>query len=227
MISAMGVEKESSRFEEIVHAGALVLAHWGLHRTKIQDVAKKANVAAGTVYLYADSKESLFDLALRYGMGQDLEPLLKGGLPYSATRRETFEWVSQVGKLNKLLPDFEEPQLFQLPLETLFGNLFDFLSEHKYAIRIVERSAHEWEELAALFFEQIRDPVVRRIGKRIAFETPELSPDEIEALARLVGGSIAFSAVHRFFEGGPPDTTEKSVYRKVVVESIVRMIERG
>jgi len=216
-----------NNLEKIIEAAASVLARWGLHRTKIKDIAAEANVAAGTVYLYADSKDSLFDLALRFGMGQKTTELIDPGQPYSTTRQATFNWLVNVAKIEELLPEFQEPQLLKLPLDQLLERLFDFLSEHKFAIRIVERSAHEWNELAALFFSEVRDPVIRKIGQRIAFENPNSSDDEIETMARLVGGAIAFSAVHRFFEGGPPDKTEKSLYKKVVVKSLVRMIQQS
>ncbi len=212
--------------EKIVVAAAKVFAHWGLQRTKIKDIAAEANVAAGTVYLYADSKDSLFDLALRFGMGHDIAELIQTGQTYSIGRQATFDWLVKVAKLEDLLPDFQEPQLIELPLDQLFGNLFDFLSDYKFAIRIVERSAHEWKELAKLFFTEIRDPVIERIGRRIVFDNPDLNVAECSAMARLAGGAIAFSAVHRFFEGGPPDTTERTLYKKVVVESLVRMINR-
>lgn len=214
----------ATKFETIIHSAATVFAHWGLHRTKIQDIAAHAKVAAGTVYLYADSKDALFDLALRFGMGQDISNLNESGVPYTASRQATYQWLESVANLDDLLPDFHEPKLFELSLDQLFGNLFDFLNQHRFAIRIVERSAHEWNDLATLFFDQIRDPVIHRIGARLARESDQWTPDELEAMSRLVGGAIAFSAVHRFFEGGKPDTTEKSIYKKAVVQSLVRMV---
>ena len=209
---------------KIVAAAAKVFAHWGLHRTKVKDVAAEAGVAAGTVYLYADSKDSLFDLALRFGMGYEISEVAQNEIPYSTNRQDTFKWLVKVARLDDLLPELHEPMLNECPLYELLGILFDFLSDHKFAIRIVERSAHEWQELATLFFSEIRDPVIKRIGKRISFENSTLSPDECETMARLVGGAIAFAAVHRFFEGGLPDTTEKSLYKKVVIRSLVKMI---
>ena len=223
----MTVRGANAKFESIITAAAEVFAFWGLSRTKIQEVAKAANVAPGTVYLYADSKDSLFDLALKFGMGGSFEAFNKLPLPYSTTKSQTVKWLSELATVEKLLPDFLEPQLLHLPLDKLLGNLFDFLSSHRYAVRIVERSAHEWQDLAFLFFEQIRDPVIGCICRRIQFENPQLSNDECIAIARLVGGAVAFASVHRFFEGGQADNTDPVIYKNVTIDSLVRMIKRN
>ena len=52
--------RPDARPEEILDAALAVFGQSGFARTKIDDVARLAGVSKGTVYLYFDSKESLF-----------------------------------------------------------------------------------------------------------------------------------------------------------------------
>jgi AcrR family transcriptional regulator len=47
--------------QELLAAAAGVLAHKGLHHTKISDIAAAADVGVGTFYLHFADKEALFD----------------------------------------------------------------------------------------------------------------------------------------------------------------------
>ena len=52
--------RPDARPEEILDAAQTVFGECGFARTKLDDVARLAGVSKGTVYLYFDSKESLF-----------------------------------------------------------------------------------------------------------------------------------------------------------------------
>jgi AcrR family transcriptional regulator len=52
--------RPDARPEEILDAAQTVFGESGFARTKLDDVARLAGVSKGTVYLYFDSKESLF-----------------------------------------------------------------------------------------------------------------------------------------------------------------------
>jgi AcrR family transcriptional regulator len=52
--------RPEARPEEILDAALVVFGTAGFARAKIDDVARQAGVSKGTVYLYYDSKESLF-----------------------------------------------------------------------------------------------------------------------------------------------------------------------
>jgi len=53
-------EKKKMKHKAIVNAAIEVFAEKGFHNTKIKDIAKLANVADGTVYLYFTTKDDLF-----------------------------------------------------------------------------------------------------------------------------------------------------------------------
>jgi Bacterial regulatory proteins, tetR family len=54
------------RFQDLLDAATRVFIAQGYRRTQVADVAEAMRVAKGTVYLYVESKEALFDAALRY-----------------------------------------------------------------------------------------------------------------------------------------------------------------
>ncbi len=62
-------KKNGEKREQILDAAAAVFAHKGFFGARVADIASRAKVADGTIYLYFRSKEeilvSLFDLAMR------------------------------------------------------------------------------------------------------------------------------------------------------------------
>ena len=69
---------ELAKKECILVEAARAFARWGFKKTSVDEIAKAAGVAKGTIYLAADSKEDLF---------------------YQALHREVREWVGEVSKL--------------------------------------------------------------------------------------------------------------------------------
>jgi AcrR family transcriptional regulator len=64
-ISPRWQRRPEARPEEIIDAAQQVFGEQGFARTKLEDVARLAGVSKGTVYLYFDSKESLFRAMVR------------------------------------------------------------------------------------------------------------------------------------------------------------------
>ncbi|MGH7965604.1 MAG: TetR/AcrR family transcriptional regulator [Candidatus Binatia bacterium] len=52
--------RPSQRPQEILDAALRVFARRGLHKTKLEEVAKEAGISKGTIYLYFKNKEELF-----------------------------------------------------------------------------------------------------------------------------------------------------------------------
>ena len=69
---------ELAKKECILTEAARIFARFGFKKTSVDEIAKAAGVAKGTIYLAADSKEDLF---------------------YQALHREVREWVAEVSKL--------------------------------------------------------------------------------------------------------------------------------
>src|SRR5689334_21248725 len=59
----------SDRLSQLIAAATDVFISQGYRRTQIEDVARALGVAKGTIYGSVQSKEALFDAALRYADG--------------------------------------------------------------------------------------------------------------------------------------------------------------
>jgi AcrR family transcriptional regulator len=57
--------RKEARPAELVEAGLAAFAEHGFERTRMDDVARRAGVAKGTVFRYFPSKEALFEAAIR------------------------------------------------------------------------------------------------------------------------------------------------------------------
>jgi AcrR family transcriptional regulator len=69
---------EQSKKQCILEAAARAFARFGFKKTSVEEIAKDAGVAKGTVYLACDTKEDLF---------------------YQAVHREVRDWAAEIAKL--------------------------------------------------------------------------------------------------------------------------------
>lgn len=83
--------RKNARPEEILTAALEVFADRGFAATKLEDVARRAGVTKGTIYLYFENKEALFKALIR----QTIVPVLAQGealaQSFTGSARELFE----------------------------------------------------------------------------------------------------------------------------------------
>src|SRR5437016_12266876 len=83
--------RKNARPEEIISAALEVFADRGFAATKLEDVARRAGVTKGTIYLYFENKEALFKALIR----QTIVPVIAQGEALAASfmgsARELFE----------------------------------------------------------------------------------------------------------------------------------------
>src|SRR4030095_9337900 len=63
------------RFDDLIQAATAVFIEQGYRRTQMADVAARLGVAKGTLYLYVESKEALFDAVLRHADADEAIPI--------------------------------------------------------------------------------------------------------------------------------------------------------
>jgi len=83
--------RKSARPEEILQAALEVFTDRGFAATKLEDVARRAGVTKGTIYLYYENKESLFKALVR---GTIVPVIAKGealAQAFTGTARDLFE----------------------------------------------------------------------------------------------------------------------------------------
>jgi AcrR family transcriptional regulator len=75
------------RRAEIIAAALKVFAKKGFGNTRAEDVATQARIAKGTLYLYFDSKEAIYEAALAHAMTQ-LQAMIDDRLRTATTTEE-------------------------------------------------------------------------------------------------------------------------------------------
>lgn len=201
---------KAERLRRIAEAAIGVFCELGYRRAHVSDVARAAGVAPGTVYLYVESKEALFDLALGYALR---ERVPSEGLPLPAPEPEG--WLESIRE--RLPGGFDFPELaaalergraedIGAELGEILAELYDEIRRNRRALTLVERSARDWPELANLFYVRTRRLVVERLAAyldlRVAAGQLRRAPDAPTA-ARLILETTAWFAMHRY---GDPDS---------------------
>ena len=83
--------RKDARPEEIITAALEVFADRGFAATKLEDIARRAGVTKGTIYLYFENKEALFKALIR----QTIVPVIAQGeelaKSFPGSARELFE----------------------------------------------------------------------------------------------------------------------------------------
>src|SRR5262245_53060207 len=200
------------RFDSLIQAATAVFLEQGYRRTQIADVAARMGVAKGSIYTYVESKEALFDCVLRHAGGVDPigvpETLPVATPPPGATLEMVRRRLAEEGSLPSLIAALSRARVVNVrsELETVLGELYDTLARHRTAIKLLDRCAPDYPELAKLWYEGSRegalslfaryldDPARRRRLRRF---------EDTAMVARMVLETIVFWAVHRHWDPSP------------------------
>jgi AcrR family transcriptional regulator len=92
-------EQRQAKLEAILDAALDAFVENGFADTRLDDIAARAGVAKGTIYLYFASKEALFEALIRSGIAAPIaafeEKILALDLSAEATLRLLFTWMRQ------------------------------------------------------------------------------------------------------------------------------------
>jgi AcrR family transcriptional regulator len=212
------------RFAELLAAATAVFIEQGYRRTQMADVAEALGVAKGTLYLYVESKDALFDLVVRNAYQPLSAP--PGRLPAPTPRPgSTLRWVRERLAEGAALPALaatakrrRAPDL-RRELDTIFRELYRTLTRHRTAIRLIDRCAHDYPDLAEIWFRGARfaalDLLTRTLEARR--RAGQLGPvGDVSVAARLALETLAFWAVHRHWDPSPQPVEERAVEDTVV-----------
>lgn len=219
------------RFHDLVEAATQVFVEQGYRRTQMADVAARMGVAKGTVYLYVESKEALFDAVVRHAdRGERLalpERLPVPTPPPGATLEEVRKRVAETG-LPVLTEALARRRVVDVrtEIEAIVRELYGLLARHRVGIKLLDRCAHDHPELAAVWYgtgrEAVQDLLRRYLEERI--RRRRLAPVEDPAVtARIVLETAVFWAVHRHWDPSPQSVDER-VAEDAVVQFILRAL---
>jgi AcrR family transcriptional regulator len=80
--------RKEARPQEILDAALTIFAEKGFAGARMDDVARRAGVTKGTIYLYFPSKEELFKSLVRVAIGGTLEQVTEYAAAYEGSARE-------------------------------------------------------------------------------------------------------------------------------------------
>ena len=220
------------RFDELLRAATDVFLEQGYRRTQMADVAERLGVAKGTLYLYVESKEALLDAVLRHADVSDRIPL-PSNLPLptpapGATLQHVEKRVSESAALPALDAALGRRRVADVKheLEEIVRELYLLLASHRVAIKLLDRCAADYPELAAIWHGKGRSgPLVllrRYLEDRI--RRGRIRPvRDVAVTARAILELVVFWAVHRHWDPAP-EAFDEVTARETIVELVVRSL---
>ena len=200
------------------------------------DIAEALGVAKGTVYLYVKSKEALFDLAVRYADTKRpivSPPPLPVPTPQSgATLHYVRERLIQEQGMPALALALGRQRVMnpRQEINAIVDELYETLARNRHGIKLLDRSAQDLPELAALWFEGARGGLLQlltqyledRMRKKLFYALPDSA-----TAARLMLETVVFWAVHRHWDASPQSINEavaKETVQHFLVHSLVKRV---
>jgi AcrR family transcriptional regulator len=220
--------KSPARLERILAAAADTFLELGYRRTRLSIVARRAGVSVGTLYLYAESKESLFELVLRRAFGE--EPPDLGAMPFEgAAGADLVAWLWRRFDEIARFPVLEAAAASSRPedplveMEHVLREIWAWMSTYWQALELIERCAQDWSELHLLFYKQFRRGVLglatslvqRRMDEGAFRRYPDAG-----TVVRVIAESVAFFAMHRHIR---PDSSalDENTCRETVIDMLL------
>lgn len=219
------------RFHDLVEAATAVFLEQGYRRTQMADVARRMGVAKGTVYLYVESKEALFDAVLRHA-DADAPVALPARLPVptpppGATLQMLEKRVAEAAVLPVLAAALERRRVSdtRAELEAVLRELYALLERNRIGIKLLDRCASDHPELARVWYRGGREGALglldRYLEDRIRRGRFRAFPD-VAVASRIVLETLVFWAVHRHWDPSPQDVDER-----VAEDSVVEFLSRA
>ncbi len=216
------------RLEQIVASATRVFVEQGYRRTQMADVAEAMGVAKGTLYLYVESKEALFDLVARYA---DVDGPIASppAFPVKTPKRGvTVRYVREELARQQVPPSLMRALQARgridarRELEAIVRELYEVLARNRRRLKLIDVCAREMPDLAALWFSGARGGLItllaRYLDDRIRRGLVHPVPDTSVA-ARLIIETTVFWAVHRHWDAHP-QAVEDAVAETTVVRFV-------
>ncbi|MCA9643097.1 MAG: TetR/AcrR family transcriptional regulator [Polyangiaceae bacterium] len=226
----------SDRFPQLIEAATAVFIQRGFARTQMEDVAKRLGVAKGTLYGYVESKEALFDAAVRFADGHlqlptpDALPLrtpLAGAtVGYVQTRVMT---EAAALKLAGVMQGSLRVRGVERELSEVLTDLYEAIARNRRALKLIDRCAIDFPELAEVWFGGGRRAQVQLLTELLSRRGRRLRKlGSAEVVARALLETLVFWAMHRHFvSGADPDQPSLGPDEATVKREIVALLVNG
>jgi AcrR family transcriptional regulator len=206
--------KASERLTEIAEAATACFSELGFRRTQVADIARRMKVSVGTIYLYVDSKEALFHLAVMHVSRQPLAdlptPVTDPGIKKTTAllTREVASrayWPELVAALKADAP----PDL--AAFEAVGGALYDTLTAERRIIWLLDACNLDIPDLNEIYRARVRGTYLIDLTRLVQrLPGAERSGGYMAIAIRAAVEIIAWAAMHRRRERGLPDEYQAS-----------------
>lgn len=211
------------RLDDVVRAATAVFIAQGYRRTQMADVAAASGLAKGTLYLYVESKEALFDLVVRSADREgpvELPPRLPVPTPRPGA---TLEYVARALAERQAFPALREALARRTArnvgseLEAILRELYGTLARNREGLKVVDRCAGDHPDLAALWFTRGRELLLSLLVQYLGHRRRHLRPSPHPAVAaRVVLETLVFWAVHRHWDPAPQQVDDRAAEDAVI-----------
>jgi AcrR family transcriptional regulator len=184
--------RKDARPGEILDAALDLFVERGYAATRLEDVAQRAGVAKGTVYLYFDSKEALFKAVVRSGL------------------------VRAIEEAENTLTDAEESSAELL--RRVFAGWWQHIGSTRFSgiPKLMISEAQNFPELARFYYAE----VVQRGGRLFArmvergIARGEFRPVDVDYTARALVAPLIMRSIlqHSFLACAGPDDLDAPAY---------------
>jgi AcrR family transcriptional regulator len=211
------------RLHDLVQAATEVFIAQGYRRTQMADVAAAMGLAKGTLYLYVESKEALFDLVVRSADREgpiELPPKLPVPTPEPGA---TLEHVASVLSERAVFPALHDALArrragdVRLELGGILHELYQTLARSRTGLKLIDRCAFDHPDLAALWFGRGREFLLALLVQYLGHRKNHIRPfPDAAVAARIVLETLVFWAVHRYWDPAPQQVDERVAEDTVV-----------
>ncbi|MEM7136386.1 MAG: helix-turn-helix domain-containing protein [Myxococcota bacterium] len=215
--------RDPDKFSRIVSASIGVFIDKGYRQTQMSDIAEVMGIAKGTLYLYVESKEALFDLAVR-AAHEGVKPPESLPVP-TRPAGETLEYVRTNMSKELRMPRLEaalrrsDTEDVREEFTGIVHELYQLIYQNRVVLKLIDRSATDYPELAAIFFDTARQGIPQLLLQYLTARLPrERKGDPVlPALARGIVEVAAFWAMHRHWDPAPTEVDEADSERSAVL----------
>lgn len=203
----------------------VVFCRQGFERSQMADVAKAMGVAVGTVYLYVESKEALFDLVVRHSSCSDSAWLDALEIPFAtpaagttaAFLKEVFdrtEWPRLEAALEE-----KKAQDPRTELDLILREQYGLMRQHRRGLQLLMRSALEFPGLAEVFVLGLRGRLLDHLSRYIASRVKAgqfRAPEDVFATTAVITQTITWANLQRPLDPGLAGLSEETVEKSTI-----------
>lgn len=171
--------RKEARPLEILEAALAVFAEKGFAATRMDEIAARAGVSKGTIYLYFDSKEAVFKALVRETVG------------------------ARIGEITDLMQKFDGSTRDMLAAALRNFGAFAATSNRVVLPKIVIAEAGNFPDLARFYREEVIERGLKLMGSIVArgIERGEFRKVPIEHAVRLIVGPLLIIMLWRTIFG--------------------------